>query len=725
MNPTQASHLTIALVGNPNSGKTTLYNDLTGSSQMVGNWPGVTVERKEGFCELGKQRIRVVDLPGIYSLVAHSEDERVSRDYLLSGEASLVINVVDSTNLERNLYLTILLREAGIPVVVALNMWDLASKRGIVFDIPTLEGKLGAPCIPVSATHAKTVAKFKERLSQILVEAATPQVFADTEIPDLIHQASEALGGGWKGLAALESMEHPQAKYWSDQIETELGEVPQVLLAEARYRFIGKVLSQTTRTPGHESILSKRLDQLLLHRIWGLPLFFLAMYLVFWTTIHLGGAFIDFFDISVGALLVDGTRQALTAMGFPDIAIVVVADGIGGGIQTLSTFIPIIFVLFLLLSTLEDSGYMSRAAFLMDRFMRILGLPGKAFVPLLVGFGCTVPAIMATRTLEHKRDRIMTILMAPFMSCGAKMPVYALFAVAFFPGGGQNAVFLLYIAGIIVAIGTGLLLKKSLLQGEPARFVMELPPYHIPHPQGIVRHAWFRLKDFISKAGKVLIVVMAILGTLNAIDSEGNIGVAPGKHSLLATAGLAVAPVFAPMGVEKENWPASVALFMGVFAKEIVVGTLNALYLQQAGLEQVGQIATTKPSLVESMKTAVTTTAQNLKELFITTSANSSESNPVLGLLRKNFSKGPLQAFAFLLFVLLYVPCVSAVSTAARELGTRMTFFMVLYTTGLAWTLSTLFYQVTLGHDLVWISISLAIMGIGLGSLLALGRSPK
>ena len=354
---------------------------------------------------------------------------------------------------------------------------------------------------------------------------------------------------------------------------------------------------------------------------------------------------------------------------------------------------------------------MARAAFLMDRFMRVLGLPGKAFVPLLVGFGCSVPAIMATRTLENRRDRVMTILMAPFMSCGAKLPVYALFAVAFFPGSGQNAVFLLYLAGILVAIGTGLLLKNSLLRGEASRFVMELPPYHLPSPQGVVRHAWYRLKDFLLKAGRILIVVMAILGTLNSIDQNGHLGVSKGEHSLLATAGLAVAPIFEPLGVKRDNWPASVSLFMGVFAKEIVVGTMNALYLQQSGLDNSQEDA--KPStLVGSLILAVVTTKDNLQALLPGHDAqdDSAASNPVFPLLRTNFSEGPCQVFAFLLFVLLYMPCVSATSAAARELGSRMTVFMVVYTTGLAWTLSTLFYQISTGHQILWIAIALSLL---------------
>ena len=700
---------TVALIGNPNCGKTTLFNALTGLNQMVGNWPGVTVERKEGLFTSQETMVRVVDLPGIYSFVAHSEDERVSRDYVLSQRASLVVNVIDSTNLERNLYLTVLLREMGIPVLVALNMWDLAKAHGVSIDVERLAKELGVPVVPVSAVQPKDVASLKNKIVEIITHNVLPANFSQTELSPVFASALESLGGPVLGMVALESGETAEAKHWLGLIEQDLGDTPQVLLAEARYRFIDEVLLRASMKVGRRHVLTERLDAILLNRWAGLPLFFLSMYLVFWTTIHFGGAFIDFFDIAVGAICVDGVRHAMQMLGLPAIAIVVVADGIGGGVRTLSTFIPIIFVLFLMLSILEDSGYMARAAFIMDRFMRFLGLPGKAFVPLLVGFGCTVPAILATRTLENRRDRVMTILMAPFMSCGAKMPVYALFAVAFFPKQGQNAVFLLYLAGIVVAIGTGLMLKRNLFRGEPTRFVMELPPYHFPNPYGVVRHSWHRLKDFILKAGKILIVVMAILGTLNAIDSHGHVGIAIGEHSLLASVGLVVAPIFAPLGVSADNWPASVALFMGVFAKEIIVGTLNALYLQQGGHLDVNATSSAA-GLVESLQHACSVTYANVTQLFSTTTQAIDSSNPVFGPMRKSFAEGPLQAFSFLIFVLLYVPCVSASSTAAKELGASLTVAMVLYTTGLAWTLSTLFYQFTLGHNPLWITVALAFL---------------
>ncbi|MCK5200233.1 MAG: ferrous iron transport protein B, partial [Spirochaetales bacterium] len=325
-----------------------------------------------------------------------------------------------------------------------------------------------------------------------------------------------------------------------------------------------------------------KIDKIVLNRFLGIPIFLAAMYLVFWVTINLGGALIDFFDISFGAIFVDGSAILLDKIGSPGWITAIISTGIGGGIQTLATFVPIMFMMFFMLALLEDSGYMARAAFVMDRFMRVIGLPGKAFIPMLVGFGCTVPAIMATRTLANKRDRYLTIFMTPFMSCGARLPVYALFAAAFFPKNGQTIVFALYMTGIVLAVFTGLLLKKTLFAGESAPLLMELPLYHVPRLKHIFLHTWLRLKGFILKAGKFLIIIIAVLGFFNSLGTDGSFGNEDSEESVLAVAGKVITPIFTPFGVTKENWPASVGLFTGLFAKEVVVGTLNSLYMTAA-----------------------------------------------------------------------------------------------------------------------------------------------
>jgi small GTP-binding protein len=381
----------IAIAGNPNSGKTTMFNALTGSHQRVGNWPGVTVEKKSGSMAIGGAQAEVVDLPGIYSLSSHSEDERVARDYLLSREANLVVNIVDASNLERNLFLTLNLLEMRVPVILVLNMMDLAAKRGMKVDPDALSAALGVPVVPISAIKRGDIGRLKDRLP-----------------------------------ALLES--------------------------------------------------GKALDTVVLNRYLGIPVFLGVMYLLFWFVINVGGAFIDFFDSAFGAVFVDGFSLLLDGIGSPAWLVALLAGGIGAGIQTVATFVPIMFMMFFMLALLEDSGYMSRAAFVMDRALRAIGLPGKAFIPMIVGFGCSVPAIMATRTLENKRDRYLTVFMVPFMSCGARLPVYALFGAAFFPRNGGLIVLSLYLTGIVLAVATAFMQKSTLFRGEPSPFVMELPP---------------------------------------------------------------------------------------------------------------------------------------------------------------------------------------------------------------------------------------------------------
>jgi ferrous iron transport protein B len=447
-----------------------------------------------------------------------------------------------------------------------------------------------------------------------------------------------------------------------------------------------------------------------LNRVLGLPIFLLMMYLTFMFTINLGGAFIDFFDIAVGAIFVDGTTVLLNSFNAPAWLIGILATGIGGGLQTVSTFIPPIGFMFLALAVLEGSGYMARAAFVMDRFMRMLGLPGKSFVPLLVGFGCNVPAIMATRTLENQRDRTLTIMMNPFMSCGARLPVYALFAAAFFPVGGQNVVFLLYLAGIGFAVLTGLLLKYTLLKGNITPFVMELPPYHVPTVKSVLLRTWDRLKSFLLKASRILIPMVALLALFNTMSLDGSIGHDDSKDSLLATVSRSITPIFAPMGIQQDNWPATVGIFTGVFAKEAVVGTLDAIYLQNEAQEAVASGATDEPfSLGAALKEAVQTIPDNLAGVADTltdplglnigdTSSidSAAEAQAVsagtFGAMGRLFD-GKIGAIAYMLFILMYFPCVAAMAAVYRETNLRWTVFIATWTTLLAYTSATGFYQ--------------------------------
>ena len=642
--------LTIAIAGNPNCGKTALFNALTGARQHVGNWPGVTVEKKEGYFELGDRQIRLVDLPGTYALFANAEDERAAVDYLLSREASLIINIVDATNLERNLFLTSQLADMKIPMVIAVNMMDIAENRGIQLDLDELSDFYGVPCIPLSAVSEKSVTNFISQMGHVL---ASPMPLPKQMVyGDKVEEAVKVLepkvapvaellsaDARWVSLMYLGNEKSYADKFAEAGVKLDkaevvkiLGEEPEFAMAENRYSISHEVAGKATVSVRAKKTFSDKLDAVLLNRWAALPIFLVIMYLVFWIAVTIGSAFIDFFDVLFGAIFVDGLGYVLTdVLHAPGFVAAILADGIGAGIQTVSTFIPVIFFMFLCLSFLEDSGYMARAAFVADRFIRFLGLPGRAFVPMMVGFGCGVPGIMGSRVLESKRERFLTIFLVPFMSCGARLPVYALFAAAFFGKMAGTVVFLLYLAGVLFAIAYGLFLKKSLFQGQASNFVMELPPYHLPKFKSLMIHCWQRLRDYIWRAGKVITLAVAVLGFLNSFgivekmyvdvtgteteivksedgyqmvkeNEEGeaeNVALPEGfvvdetkvvkaneftagngdsENSLLSVIGKAITPVFEPFGVEKENWPASVSLFTGLLAKEAVIGTMNSLY---------------------------------------------------------------------------------------------------------------------------------------------------
>jgi ferrous iron transport protein B len=438
------------------------------------------------------------------------------------------------------------------------------------------------------------------------------------------------------------------------------------------------------------------------------PIFLFVMYLMFTFTINIGGAFIDFFDIVAGAIFVEGVRAVLSALGSPEWLMVFLADGVGAGIQVVATFIPIIGFLYLFLSFLEGSGYMARAAFVMDRFMRALGLPGKAFVPLIVGFGCNVPAIMAARTLDHPRERILTVMMAPFMSCGARLSVYALFAAAFFPVGGQNMVMALYVIGILFAMLTAFVLKKSLLRGEATPFIMELPSYHLPTLKGMLLHTWERLRGFMMDAGKLIVLMVVVINMLNSVGTDGSFGNEDSDQSVLSAVGRSIQPVFEPMGISEENWPATVGIFTGLLAKEVVVGALDAMYSNLAGAA-VSEEAEAF-SLSGRWAEAISSVRENLIDVWnslgdplglgILKSSGSMEaaaeeqdvSTSTFGAMVERFD-GQAGAFAYLLFILLYAPCVAATSAIFRETSSRWTAFAVLWSTGLAYMTSVIFYQ--------------------------------
>jgi len=721
---------TVAVVGNPNCGKTTLFNALTGSRQMVGNWPGVTVERKTGEYTYQGALIEVVDLPGTYSLESDDDsvslDEKIARDFVAERQADLVVNIVDATNIERNLYLTSQLIEMRVPMIVALNMMDMVKKKGIDIDHKKLEKKLGCPVVPISAASGEGLDTLKHVINQSCLTAPVPTI--QIRYPDEIEQAaselqeklaktvdSEKYDLRWLALRLLENDTlalriagqalHKDVARLTAEIEQKTDEEIDILTADARYSFVHDVTQDCVKRIHQASQdLTDRIDRIVLNRFLGIPIFLFVMYLMFMFTINVGNAFVDFFDQLAGALFVDGFRVLLQQWAVPEWLIVLLADGAGGGVQVVATFIPIVGFLFVFLSFLEDTGYMARAAFVMDRFMRMLGLPGKSFVPMIVGFGCNVPAIMATRTLENPRDRILTNLMNPFMSCGARLPVYALFAAAFFPVGGQNLVFGLYLIGIAVAVLTGLIMRHTLFKGDVTPFIMELPTYHLPTWQGIYLKTWDRLHAFIVKAGSVIVPMVLVLNFLNAWGIDGSFDKQNTSKSVLSEIGLSLTPVFEPMGIQAQNWPATVGIFTGVMAKEAVVGTLSALYTQM--VDQGDNTEEDVFDLSAALLGAVKTVPANLAEIadrVLDPLGISIETDAAVGAtlqgeniayqaMRANFD-GKIGAFAYLLFILLYAPCVAATAAIYRETSAGWAFFVVCWTTGIAYITATVFYQ--------------------------------
>ena len=766
--PIEKEVFTIAIAGNPNCGKTALFNSLTGSNQIVGNWPGVTVEKKEGSFKLDDHTIRVVDLPGIYALFANSEDERAALDYLLKGEADLVVNILDATNLERNLFLTSQLMEKGVPMVIAVNMMDIAIRRGITIYLKKLEEILGVTAIALSAVSKESCEGFVNDLHKLLHssnELPVPHAVKHSdELEKLIAEISEPLKpvanalGASPRWTAVQYLEHSGrvlelanemgVEIPHDKIEEDLGEEVEFALADSRYSYARNVASQVVRDSTNRKTNTDKIDKFFLNRILGIPLFLVAMYLVFWLSVTVGSAFIDFFDILFGGIFVDGFALLLQKVNAPGVLVALLANGVGAGIQTVATFIPVIFFMFLCLSFLEDSGYMSRAAFIADRFMRFLGLPGKAFVPMIVGFGCSVPALMGARTMENKRERFLTLFLVPFMSCGARLPVYALFGAAFFGKAAGNVVFAIYLIGIAVALAYGLLLRHTIFKGKESTFIMELPPYHLPQPRNLFRHAWLRLREFIFRAGKIVVIMVTILGFMGSVGVDGSFGNDNNEKSVLGAIGTAITPVFEPFGIEEDNWPASVALFTGLFAKEAIVGTLNSLYgldertasgLQTrdergAGIDERRETVEIKNErddvtfdVASIVKSAVVSIPKNLAGVFgfgkKDVEISSADDAASMAVMRSHFKLGKFQVFAYLLFVLLYVPCVASLATAFRELGRKYGTMLVTFQTVIGWSLAVLFFQITVGGSALWIFVAAALLLSVVVSLVLIGNS--
>ena len=648
----------ISLIGNPNCGKTTLFNALTGSRQRVGNWPGVTVDKKTGNFSFEDHDIEVVDLPGIYSVTPTSvsgEDEIVARDYLLSGQAQVVVNIVDASNLERNLYLTSQLIEMHVPMIVVVNMLDIAKQHKIKLDLDALEKQLSCPVIGLVANRNKGIEDLKKALVKFLDAPVTTRV--TVQYDEVIEKAADLISaqlglkenGRWFAIQFLEHAPGIEDKFEGinlEKVHQVVQETDQhfegdtdIEITNARYELVSQIAEKVVIREGDVTgTLTDRIDRIILNRWMGLPIFLLIMYLTFLFTQNFGAVFIDFFDILVGGIFVDGLGQLLASWGTPEWLTVFLSNGIGGGLQTISTFIPVVFFMFLFLAILEESGYMARAAFVMDRLMRALGLPGKAFVPLLVGFGCNVPAIMATRTVSSDRDRKMTILLTPYMSCSAKISIYAFFTAAFCPKYQALVMISLYLLGIMIGIVAALIMNQTAFRGKPVPFVMELPNYRLPSLKSVALLLWEKARDFLERAFTVIFLATIIIWFLQSFDTRLNV-VTDSADSLLALIGQWIAPVFAPLGFA--DWRCATSLISGFIAKESVVSTLEIL---------LGGAA--------------------LSTLFASRAA-----------------------ISFLVFTLLYTPCIAAVATIRREFNSTLkTVGVVLMQCCVAWIVAFVVY---------------------------------
>lgn len=652
----------IALVGNPNSGKTTLFNVLTGSNQHVGNWPGVTVEKKEGSFKHKGALYNVVDLPGTYSLGAYSEDELVARDFIVKGNPDVVINVVDATNLERNLYLTTQLLEMGANVVVALNMMDEAETKQIRISTKDLSEALGVPVISTVAAKRKGIEDLIDGTLKAMDQKPRKIVFTygkeiDEEISrlrDLLKEetlpypedwtALKLLEGDQEILSIVEGMNPVQThlkSLQSDNVDYELD------IVDKRYAYVNGITKKCVVKPEEEIITTTdKIDRILTSRLFGLPIFGLIMYLVFQLTFVVGSDFLGGYverAIEIFGELVEGL---LVSIGSPDWLVSFVIEGFVGGVGAVLVFVPLIMVLYFFLAILEDTGYMARAAYIMDGIMRAVGLHGKTFISMIVGFGCNVPGIMATRTLENKKDRMIAILINPFMSCGARLPIYLVFIAAFFPNNGGLVLFIIYALGIGMALLMGKVFSKTLFKGESSHFIMELPPYRLPSPSSVLRDMWEKVWDFVKRAGTVIFAVVALLWVLSVLP----VGVEPySQESILGRVGQFIAPMFAPAGFG--SWQASVSLFAGIAAKEAVVAVLGMVY---AGVSEGSELVTA---------------------------------------IRGSFTT--LSAVSFLVMTLLYTPCAAVIATVKKETNSyKWAAFMAIYPFVLAWILAVLVYQI-------------------------------
>jgi ferrous iron transport protein B len=665
----------IALAGNPNSGKTTIFNALTGARQNVGNWPGVTVERKEGKAKLGDQDVTVVDLPGIYSLTANSIDERIARDFITKQKPSLVAVILDATNLERNLYLALQLMETGTtPLVLIFNMMDEVESKGVKIDIEGLSKTLGVPIVPTAAKKGRGIQQLKKVLAEQMSNKNPTPATSPLKYKPLIEQGIEKLIEiletsphlaqmyplRWFSIKLLEHDQEYLARLENNpvksklltslsvvegELEKEIGYDLDTALVEERYGYINGLAKEFAKKRwglAQRLTLSDKIDKILTNRILGLPIFFFLIWLIFKLTFDVGGLFLEYIDSFFGLLGEKAAFLIQIAHG-PDWLISLVQDGIIGGVGAILVFLPNIFFLFFAISIMEETGYMARGAFVMDKIMHAMGLHGKSFIPMVLGFGCNVPAIMATRTLENPKDRIITILVNPLMSCAARLPIYVLFTGIFFAERQGTVIFSLYLLGVVLAILLARLFKTLFFKGEPAPLIMELPPYRLPALKSVFLNPWHRSMIFVKKAGTIILATVVLIWLLASMPWGVEYA---SQQSMIGKIGSFLAPILEPAGFG--FWQAAVALFFGILAKEVVVGTLGTLY--GAGEETLGTV------------------------------------------IAQQFN--PISAYAFMVMSLVYIPCVATIAVIKKETNSwKWTGFAIGYSLLLGWLLAVLIYQ--------------------------------
>jgi len=713
---TERKTITVAVAGNPNSGKSTLINAIAGTRLYVGNWPGVTVEKKSASLEYEGTNITLVDLPGTYSLSPYTQEEIIARDYLVHEKPDAIINVVDATNLERNLYLTVQLLELGIPVVMALNIHDEAVSKGYKIDIKTMEDILGIAVIPTVATKKtglndllkavtnNTSARHPKKLNYGSdIESAASAV--EGQIKNGYPQLLEKYPLRWLAFKLMEGDSHVMEEInigdysfieeAAKHLKKAHGDDVESIMADERYALASGLTHEVLKKPEFRKMeLTEKIDNIVLNRFLGIPIFLAAMWVVFKLTFDFSAPFADWIDaMTTGPF----KRWAEAVLGFihaPAWTASLATDGIIAGVGFVIVFVPVIFAMMFFITFLEGSGYMARAAFVMDRAMHAIGLHGKSFIPMLLGFGCNVPAIYATRVLENPRDKALTSLLIPLMSCGARLPVYVVFIGAFFTAYAGTVLWSLYVMGIALAVLMGIIFKRTLFKGESPMFIMELPPYRMPSFRSLMIHTWEKGKHFLIKAGTYILAVSILVWFLLNLPW----GVENKKDSYLGKMGQVIAPVLEPIGFG--NWEAASSLVSGLIAKEIVVGTMGEIYVQKK--DEKKELPALTDDLKEigiSFANAVKDSASNMISTFGIASISSEESteekeerSPLKDVIKNKFT--PLSAYAFITFVLLYMPCVVVAIAMRQEFGTWKWFGIAFaYQMVLAWGVALMIYQ--------------------------------